>query len=72
MTLTGDKALPKFLRVDDAAPPTRRGASKDGSFETGADWDAEMVADGAMSVDELLAWMVREIENRLGLTTIKT
>ena len=72
MTLTGYKALPKFLLVDDDAPPTIRGASNEGSFKTAADWDAEMVADGAMTVDEFLAWMVSEIENGLGLPTMKT
>lgn len=72
MTLTGYKSLPKFLLVDDGAPPTRRGASNDGSFKTAADWDAEMVADGAVTVDEFLAWMVREIENGLDLAINKT
>ena len=70
--IRGYKALPKFLLLDRDAPPRRRGASNDSSFKTAADWDAEMVADGAMTVDEFLAWMVREIENGLGLSSRKT
>lgn len=70
--IKGYQGLPKFLLVDGDAPPSRRGASNGGSFKTAADWDAEMVASGRMSVDGFLAWMVREIENGLGLPSTKT
>mgnify|MGYP000629654048 CR=1 FL=1 len=63
--IKGYQALPKFLLVDGDAPPSRRGASNDGSFKTAADWDAEMAASGGMNVDDFLGWLVDRIADAM-------
>jgi hypothetical protein len=67
-TIKGYQALPKFLLVDGDAPPSRKGASNDGSFKTATDWDAEVVASGGMALDEFLGWLVDRIADAMRMT----